>query len=84
MTYVACINLFLFNIESFSKYFHFHPPHLFVVSKEAFIVRSACSAAADEVVHIIIICIVVIMIIITFSPYQRSPNGQPYEMIMIN
>ena len=68
--YVACLNLFLFNIESFSKSFHFHPPHLFVVSKEAFIVRSACSAAADEVFHMIIICIVMIMIIIIFSPYQ--------------
>ena len=75
---------FFLTLRVLANIFIFILPHLFVVSKEAFIVRSACSAAADEVVHIIIICIVVIMIIITFSPYQRSPNGQPYEMIMIN
>ena len=39
------------NIESFDKYFD---SHLFVASVEAFIVRSACSAAAGEVLRVIL------------------------------
>lgn len=45
------INLFVINIKSFDEYFD---SHLFVASVVAFIVRSACSAAAGEVLRVIL------------------------------
>ena len=71
---LSCLLFFIY-VERFGIYFHFHPPHLFVVSKEAFIVRSACSAAADGVCQVIVICNIVIKVIILFSPNKYFQNN---------